>query len=145
MNSSITQPQTLMGFDYGTKRIGVAVGQTLTLTAQPVTILQVKQQMIWPQITKLVHTWQPHIFVVGLPYHADGSDNSLTAQIRDFSNQLHMNYHLPVYTIEETLSTVAAEERLPPPRRGRKIAKDAVAAQIILETWMTEQQFKHTN
>ena len=139
MDTLTAQPKTLMGFDYGTKRIGVAVGQTLTSTAQPVSILRVHQQIEWPQITQLVKNWQPQIFIVGLPYHADGSDNIITEQIRHFSHQLYTRYHLPVYNIEETLSTIAAAERLPQRYTKKEVLKDAVAAQIILETWMTEQ------
>lgn len=152
----------LMGFDYGSKRIGVAVGQRFTGTARPLAIVAVKNEQIdWIQITTLVREWQPNAIVVGLPKYADGSDNSITAAVRDFCQQLQERYQLPVHTIDETLSSVAAAEQMkeekmwennlkgkPKRQRKKRLSAsntfpispplDAVAAQIILETWFTE-------
>jgi len=126
-----------MGFDYGSKRIGVAVGQTLTATARPLAIVLVKNQQIdWARITALIQEWQPDALVVGLPKHADGSDSTSTVAARRFSRQLQGRYQLPVHTIDERLSSVAAAERISPKGKGKDL--DAVAAQIILETWLSE-------
>ncbi len=130
-----------MGFDYGTKRIGVAVGQTLTGTARPLAIVQVKaQEPEWTCISSLIQEWQPQGFVVGFPLHADGSDNAITATIRQFCQQLQQRYQLPVYTVDETLSTVVATERVCSSTKKKKKLSvgnvDAVAAQVILETWL---------
>ncbi|MDM8557626.1 Holliday junction resolvase RuvX [Candidatus Parabeggiatoa sp. HSG14] len=149
----------MMGFDYGSKRIGVAVGQTLTTTASPLAIVQVKNQKIdWACINALVQEWQPDAFVVGLPLHADGSDNLVTIAVRRFCRQLQERYQLPVHTIDEMLSSVAAAEQLKDQRKkvkgkninpslsyfcspishSKKGELDDIAAQIILETWFTE-------
>ncbi|MDM8562853.1 Holliday junction resolvase RuvX [Candidatus Marithioploca araucensis] len=132
----------IIGFDYGTRRIGIAIGQTLTATAHPLTIVSVKKKQInWAHITTIIQEWQPDALVVGLPKHADGSDNTITAAVRRFSWQLQGRYQLPVHTIDETLSSVAAVEKmLSSPFLKKKNRKnlDAFAAQIILETWFTE-------
>lgn len=162
--------QYLMGFDYGNKRIGIAVGQTITATARPLTTILVKeQQPNWTQITTLIHEWQPNMLIVGLPHHADGSDNSITGAVRQFCQQLAIRYQLPVETIDETLSSIAAAEQLKTAKMNRRQEKkrkqkksgfvshshtsfsppplstslahqelDAVAAQIILETWFAQ-------
>ena len=140
----------IMGFDYGSKRIGVAVGQTLTATARPLATVLVKNKQIdWAHISALIQEWQPDAIVVGLSKHADGSDSETTVATRRFSRQLHGRYQLPVHTIDERLSSVAAAAE----QRGNGIAKkgkekrkssnvaqsiDAIAAQIILETWFAE-------
>ena len=121
-----------MGFDYGSKKIGVAIGQTITATASPLAIVSVKNKQIdWLNISSLVQEWQPNELVVGLPKNNDGSDSIMTIAAQRFSRQLHGRYHLPVHTIDERLSSVAAAERT----SGQL---DAVAAQIILETWLNE-------
>ncbi len=125
----------IIGFDYGHKKIGVAVGQKLTGTATPLRILRAKQQQPdWESISGLIREWQPDNLVVGLPLHADGSASHSTRAAQKFMRQLEGRYHLPVYAIEETLSTHAAAERT-----DSDTDLDAVAAQIILETW-----FAHT-
>jgi len=122
----------LMGFDYGSKRIGVAIGQTITATASPLAIVSVKNKQIdWASINALVKEWQPDELVVGLPRHNDGSDSMMTIAVQRFCRKLHGRYHLSVHTIDERLSSTAAAERV----SGQL---DAVAAQIILETWFSE-------
>jgi len=134
----------VIGFDYGTKRIGVAVGQTFTASARPLTIVFVRNQQIdWKSINTLIQEWQPDALVVGLPKYADGSDNVVTIAVRDFCRQLLARYQLPVHTIDETLSSVAAVEKILLKKKGKgkkdpKIVNlDAVAAQVILETWFS--------
>lgn len=130
-----------MGFDYGSKRIGVAVGQTLTGTAHPLAIVPVKsQEPAWEHIGALIQEWQPQGLVVGFPLHADGSNNAITSVVRQFCQQLQHRYQLPVYTVDETLSTVVATERvcssLVRKKKSQVTHVDAVAAQVILETWL---------
>lgn len=147
-----------MGFDYGTKRIGIAIGQTVTATAQPLTIVLVKnQQPDWLYLHTLIQEWQPQALIVGTPLHADGSQNVITLAVQHFTQQLQQRYQLPIYMINETLSSVAAAERISAsrllattasasnlkPRHSNQQKKhrqslDAVAAQVILETWFTE-------
>ncbi len=121
-----------MGFDYGSKRIGVAIGQIITKTASPLAIVSVKNKQIdWASINALVKEWQPHEIVVGLPKHNDGSDSIMTVAVQRFCRKLHGRYHVPIHTIDERLSSAAAAEIV----SGQL---DAVAAKIILETWFSE-------
>ncbi len=125
-----------MSFDYGNKRIGIAIGQNITATASPLEIVTTKNNKInWSRIDLLIKEWQPKQFVIGLPKYADGSDNYVTIAVLSFIKKLSVRYQLPVHTIDETLSSVAAAERT-----KSKNLLDAVAAQIILETWFSECQ-----
>jgi putative Holliday junction resolvase len=148
----------VMGFDYGSKRIGMAIGQTNMATARPLTMVPVKNQRPdWGQISTLIDEWQPQALVVGLPHHADGSANIITKAVHRFCNQLKERYNLPVHTIDETLSSIAAMEQKVKEASKRKGKRrkghqnsitpyflplspsiDAIAAQIILETWFAE-------
>jgi putative holliday junction resolvase len=133
---------TLLAFDYGQQRIGVAVGQTLVPSAHPLRVLQSRQQVPdWETITQLIREWQPYALVVGLPLHADGSEGSIAQAARRFAQELTARYHLPTHVIEETLSSVAASNRQrenTQKRRHTHLPIDAIAAQIILETWLSE-------
>ena len=135
----IQRPVTLLGFDYGGKRIGVAVGQTVTATAEPLTSVPVNGTTPdWHAIGQLVQAWQPDAFVVGLPLNMDGTEQDTTQAARRFRNQLAGRYPIPVHTADERLSTREARERLA--NRGRPLEDDdPVAAQVILETWFSEQ------
>ncbi len=133
------QPISIMGFDYGTKRIGVAIGQTLTRTARPLAIITIHPPVFpWDKIDALLVEWRPAILVVGLPQYADGSYNNISQAARSFSQQLHQRSQLPVHLIDETLSSIEATQRMQPTGRKQKIRVDAVAAQVILETWLVE-------
>nr|VFK23143.1 MAG: putative holliday junction resolvase [Candidatus Kentron sp. MB]VFK28318.1 MAG: putative holliday junction resolvase [Candidatus Kentron sp. MB]VFK74203.1 MAG: putative holliday junction resolvase [Candidatus Kentron sp. MB] len=129
---------TLLGFDPGGKRIGVAVGQTLTNTANPLETIAVKHDVPdWKAIDRLINTWEPDGLVVGLPLNMDGTEQAMTLIARQFRNQLARRYRLPVYVTDERLSTREARERLA--CEGRlDDADDPVAAQVILETWFSE-------
>ena len=129
-------PRTLMGFDYGEKRIGIAVGQTLTGTATPVqTISQHHQTPDWKTIGQLIEEWQPNQLVVGLPLNMDGSEQTLTHRSRHFAKQLTQHYDLPVVFADERLSTREAARNFDH-RNEPKEGRDAVAAKVILEGWM---------
>ena len=133
--------QTLLGFDYGTKRIGVAVGQDITRSVTPLTTLQNKHDKPdWDAIGKLIEEWQPDILVVGLPLHLDGSQQALTEKAQRFGNQLKGRYNLPVEMVDERLTSHEAEAELA--ARGGKTAKadiDALAAALILQSWLDQQ------
>lgn len=141
------EPYTVMGFDYGHKRIGVAIGQTLTGTAQPLTTIHVQTQgSEWESLNTLIQEWRPQGLVVGFPQQADGSDSKVIKAIRRFCQQLQQRYQLPIYTVDETLSSVVAAERICSRLRKKSRAStnatkreqnlDAIAAQVILETWL---------
>lgn len=137
-----SQLRNIMAFDYGTKRIGVAIGQTLTRTARPLTIITLQSTQStnfpWKQVDILLTEWRPQVLVVGLPHHADGTLNTVGRAAIAFSEQLQQRYQLPVHLIDETLSSLEATQRLQPTGRKQKIRVDAVAAQVILETWLAE-------
>ena len=129
---------TLLGFDYGTRKIGVAVGQTLTGTATPLeTLLAVKQKPDWTRITQLIEEWQPEALVVGLPLDVDDSETDATSPARRFSRQLEGRFGLKVHLADERFTSFEARDRL-----GHKAKNvedyDAVAAKLILETWLDE-------
>jgi putative holliday junction resolvase len=127
-----------LGFDYGTKHIGVAVGQTVTATASPLAIVTGRNgKPDWARIEALVSEWQPDILVVGEPLNMDGSEQSMTEAARRFGRQLHGRFGLPVELADERLSTV--EARATQARTGRLGEPDhPQAARVILETWLTE-------
>lgn len=130
---------TLLGFDYGPAKIGVAVGQTLTGTASPLTTLRaVRQKPNWDEITKLIESWQPETLIVGLPYNMDDTEADIAVRARRFARQLEGRYHLPVHLVDERLTSIEAKRELG--RRPKKIEElDAVAAKLILETWLSER------
>jgi len=132
----------LLGFDYGTRRIGVAVGQTLTGSASPLQAVSVRENRPdWAAITRLVEQWRPTAFVVGLPLQRDGSEHAVSRAARRFGDRLRGRYNRPVYLVDERLSSAEAETRLPAAGRDRRAsgALDCLAAQIILETWLQER------
>jgi putative Holliday junction resolvase len=133
--------QTLLGFDYGTKRIGVAVGQNVTHSVAPLTTLHSKNDKPdWDAIGRLIAEWRPDRLVVGLPLHLDGSVQALTERVQRFGNQLKGRYNLPVELVDERLTSHEAETELA--ARGGKTAKadiDALAAALILQSWLDQQ------
>lgn len=128
----------LLGFDYGTTRIGVAVGDSLTGTARGLKTLQHKTPKFARDIDQLISEWQPEGFVIGWPLHADGSETPLGPAIRSFARQLQSQYGLPVHYSDERLSSIGARERFRE-RRGDP-GLDAHAAAIILEGWLLENE-----
>jgi putative Holliday junction resolvase len=131
---------TLLGFDFGPAKIGVAVGQTLTSSATPLeTLRAVQQRPDWDGISRLIETWEPEGLVVGLPFNMDDTEAEPAPQARRFARQLEGRYHLPVYLVDERLTSIAARREIGrEPQRIEDI--DAVAAKLILETWLSEQQ-----
>lgn len=126
------RPATLLCFDFGTKRIGVAVGQTLTDTATPLEIIHVRNgRPDWDRIGALIRQWQPQALLVGNPLNIDGSRQQLTAYADKFAAKLQGRFRLPVLRADERLTTVEARSR----QRGKEPI-DHVAAQVILEDWL---------
>src|SRR5579883_676282 len=106
-------PRILIAFDFGMKRIGVAIGQTITQTARPLDTIQAKEGVPnWSAITKLIEKWLPDALVVGIPRNMDGTDQRITHLARDFAQQLRDRYELPVHEMDERLTTKDARERL---------------------------------
>ncbi len=129
---------TLLGFDYGTRKIGVAVGQTLTGTATPLeTLLLVNRQPDWARIARLIAEWQPEALVVGLPLDVDDSETDATAPALRFSRQLEGRFRLKVHLADERFTSFEARDRLGHKAKRRE-EYDAMAAKLILETWLNE-------
>ena len=133
--------QTLLGFDYGTKRIGVAVGQYITRSVTPLTTIHSQNNKPdWNAIGNLIAEWQPDRLVVGLPLHLDGTTQAITERAQRFGNQLKGRYNLPVDLVDERLTSHEAETELA--ARGGKSTKadiDALAAALILQSWLDQQ------
>ena len=133
------EPQVLLAFDYGVKRIGVAVGQSVTGSARPLkTVNASYNKPDWSAIAALLQTWQPTCLVVGLPLNMDGTEQDTTHRARRFGRQLEARYQLPVHFVDERLSSVEAHARLRTLGRSED-ELDPVAAQLILETWFSER------
>lgn len=132
----------LLAFDFGEKRIGVASGNTLMKTAQPlITIHSEKTDERFAVIGKLLDEWQPAALVVGLPCHEDGQPHAMTALCRRFANRLKGRYKLPVILVDERYTSAAASEALNAQGiRGirQKALLDQVAAQQILQAYFDE-------
>ncbi|WP_346838497.1 Holliday junction resolvase RuvX [Microbulbifer sp. SAOS-129_SWC] len=131
---------TALAFDFGTRSIGVAFGQSLTGTARELAPLPARDgQPDWGQLQKLLDEWQPQRLLVGLPLNMDGSESEFGARARKFGNRLHGRTGLPVELVDERLSTRAAKEEAF--ERGHKgnyaqDPVDSIAARIICEDWL---------
>lgn len=132
----------VIGFDFGTHSIGVAVGQTVTGTASPLTALKAKDgQPNWDAVAKLLADWQPELLVVGLPLNMDGTEQPLTDLARKFANRLHGRFGIKVALQDERLTTVAAKEDLFGRGGYKQLQKgkvDSAAAQLILEDFFSQ-------
>ncbi|MDT8383581.1 MAG: Holliday junction resolvase RuvX [Gammaproteobacteria bacterium] len=136
-----------LAFDYGTRRIGVAVGQALTGAATALgTVRATDGKPDWDAISQLIAQWQPDEVVVGLPLNMDGTDSELSRRAQRFGNQLQGRYNLRAHFMDERLSSLQAEEELRerPPARGRSRRVQAAdidqqAARIILESWLRQE------
>ncbi|HEX5057485.1 MAG TPA: Holliday junction resolvase RuvX [Gammaproteobacteria bacterium] len=139
----MTAPTTILAFDYGQRRIGVAIGQSVTATARALTTVQYQGgEPPWNRIRQLIADWKPQLLLVGLPLHADGRDSAFSGEARGFATSLRQHFDIPVELQDEYLSSAEAQSQLRAQRRNgmrnRRIAKgniDAVAAALILESW----------
>jgi putative Holliday junction resolvase len=135
---SVEAPRTLLGFDYGERSIGVAVGQTLTGTATALgTVAVRRRQPDWATISRIVEEWRPDGLVVGEPLNMDGTTQTMTRRAQRFGRQLAERYRLPVFAADERLSTREARWRMAAEGDTAR-ADHPLAAQIILETWLAE-------
>lgn len=130
---------TIIAFDFGTRSIGIAVGQTLTATASPLSAVKAQDGIPdWNLIEKVVNEWQPDYLVVGLPLNMDGSEQELTQRAKKFANRLHGRLGKKVELQDERLSTTEARARLFEKGGFKSLSKgrvDSQSAVIILESW----------
>ncbi|MGH8474904.1 MAG: Holliday junction resolvase RuvX [Methylococcales bacterium] len=135
----------LLGFDFGTRKIGVAVADFESGIASPLrTLPAVSKSSAWKNISDLIQTWRPCGLVVGVSLQKDGSDYPVTPRILRFCRQLEGRYRLPVYQIDESLTTFEAKRMLFEDVRLNADTlwkvQDQVAAQLILQTWLNENR-----
>ena len=122
-----------MAFDFGTTKIGVAVGQKITGTATPVAVVKARDGIPqWLVIDRLVEEWQPTVLVVGLPINMDGTESDMSKAATRFSRRLYGRYGISIELMDERLSTFEAREFETPDQL------DAIAAKLILETWLAD-------
>ena len=131
--------QTAIAFDYGTSRIGVAAGQSVTQTASALPPINARDgQPNWDDVAALIQSWQPDALVVGIPLNYDGSISEMAYRARKFANRLHERYKTPVFLMDERLSTREAKS-IHFAQGGsdnfKQESVDGIAAQLILESW----------
>ncbi|MFJ5458106.1 Holliday junction resolvase RuvX [Pectobacterium sp. CHL-2024] len=135
--------RTILAFDFGTKSIGVAIGQEITGTARALTSFKAQEGIPdWQKVEKLLSEWQPDLVVVGLPLNMDGTEQPLTARARKFANRLHGRFGIAIELHDERLSTVEARADLFERGGFKALDKgsvDAASAVIILESWFEAQ------
>lgn len=133
----------LLAFDFGTRRIGVASGQEMLGTGQPLAMLPARDGIPdWQQIEALLAEWQPDIVLVGLPMNMDDTENDMCARARKFSKRLHGRYHVTVEMVDERLTSYEAKGEVMAGGGSRDFGRHGVddrAAVLILETWCREQ------
>ena len=124
--------EIVFGFDFGVKRIGIAMGNTLTGQAQPLTVIKaIDNATRFQVISDLINEWKPARLIVGEPRHPDGAEHDMTLRARRFANQLHGRFSLPIDLVDERYSSAVI-----PQKRGEII--DAQAAAIILQQYFDD-------
>lgn len=131
--------RTLMGFDFGTKSIGIAIGQEVSGTASPLSAVPAKDGIPnWDSIKRVLDDWQPDLLVVGLPLNMDGTNQEVTFKAKKFAKRLHGMFGYTVEVHDERLTTTDAKARLFDEGGYRNLEKgnvDSMSAQIILESY----------
>lgn len=140
MSGSKPSQRTVLAFDFGTKSIGVAVGQEITGTASPLNALKAVDGIPnWDLLAKVFEEWQPQLAVVGLPLNMDGTEQPVTLAAKKFANRLNAKYRVPVETCDERLTTVDAKASLFAMGGFKKLDKqkiDSASACLIFESWI---------
>ena len=140
-------PTPSLAFDFGTRNLGVAVGQATTQTAQGIATLKVRNgQPDWVQIKKLLEEWAPDALIVGLPLHLDASESPMSSSARQFAKRLSGRFGLPVHMVDERLSSSSADAILVDQQRSggklhkhRRQYRDQIAAELILQSFFNNE------
>ncbi|QEA38403.1 Holliday junction resolvase RuvX [Pistricoccus aurantiacus] len=145
--SKVGGPRLILAFDFGTRRIGVAVGNELTASARALESLPARDGIPdWERVTRLVAEWQPDLFVVGLPLNRDDSESAMSQRARKFGKRLYGRYGKPLEMMDERGSTweakaIARESGYRDSRKSyREQGVDGLAAVLILESWFATQE-----
>ena len=143
----------LIGFDYGTKKMGVAIAQCITKTATPLNVLKIKNENPnWEQLDQIVNDYKPDLAIIGHPGKANKQTSLLADKIEKFGSAIEKHYTMPTILFDESYSTAMARQELRDLRRdgvlSRKIKRgqlDSMAAKIILEQWLKLEILKKNN
>lgn len=132
--------KVVLGFDFGLRKIGVAIGQSITQSANPLTILKARDGIpSWDEIQKIINDWQAEAFVVGLPLHLDNSEQHISLAARKFARRLQGRFALPVYLVDERYSSREAKSQLKATDSlSADTLVDSYAAKLILESWFRQ-------
>ena len=134
-----TQAQTIMAFDFGTQKMGMAVGQALIESATPLALFPMKDGIPqWENLLKIIKQHQPQLFLVGLPLNMDDSESELSTRARKFAKRLRHQSNIRTLMVDERLTTREARDELDHYQaqgRGKKLAADSLAAALLIESW----------
>jgi len=137
-----TEIKTILGFDFGLTKIGVAVGQMVTKTASPLTLLGAQDGAPqWTEVQKLIEEWSPQLLVVGYPLQMDGTKQAVSKAAKRFGNRLAGRFQLPVEWVDERLSSYDAELYLADLNKSSesdKLNLDTISAKLIIEQWFNQ-------
>ena len=137
-----TQAQTIMAFDFGTQKMGMAVGQALIESATPLALFPMKDGVPqWENLLKIIKQHQPQLFLVGLPLNMDDSESELSTRARKFAKRLRHQSNIRTLMVDERLTTREARDELDHYQaqgRGKKRAADSLAAALLIESWYRE-------
>lgn len=134
---------TILGFDFGMKSIGVAIGNHLTGTARGLTAIAARDGIPnWENVAQLINEWQPDTLIVGLPLNMDGTEQPMTAAAKRFGNRLNNRFNIPVIWHDERLTTFEALDQMGVRSKmhtSKRSDVDKLSAQIILQSWLEQQ------
>jgi len=144
---NVSEIKTILGFDFGLTKIGVAVGQMVTKTASPLTLLPAQDGAPqWSVVQQLIDEWSPQLLIVGYPLHMDGSEQAVTKAAKRFGNRLTGRFQLPVAWVDERLSSHEAELYLADLNKSSesdKLNLDTISAKLIIEQWFNQNDTKN--
>lgn len=137
-----TTAQTIMAFDFGTQKMGIAVGQSLIQNTNPLALFPMKDGIPnWEDLLKIVKQWQPDLFLVGLPLNMDDSESDLSRRARKFARRLRHQTNIETWMVDERLTTRDARHdlaNLQAQGQAKRIPADSLAAGLLLENWYHE-------
>lgn len=135
----VNAPNTIMAFDFGTQKMGMAVGQSLIESANPLPLFPMKDGIPnWDELLKIVKSHQPGLFLVGLPLNMDDSESELSTRARKFARRLRHQTNIKTLMVDERLTTREARDELDHYQaqgRGKKLSADSIAAALLIESW----------
>ncbi len=135
----VNAPNTIMAFDFGTQKMGMAVGQSLIESATPLPLFPMKDGIPnWDELLKIVKNHQPSLFLVGLPLNMDDSESELSTRARKFARRLRHQTNIETLMVDERLTTREARDELDHYQaqgRGKKFSADSIAAALLIESW----------